>query len=461
MFRRRTGQAGHQTPTEVLGEVGTTSGDLLLLDFGLLRLWSADRPPVLEEGTAEPRVVEAANAAGDHEIVGPDAAAVARMVDLAAVKGRFGFDLPEAGAAFLRDAVAGICTREGLRAEVSPVDRMPHLVRLDRLLAASPGGAEVPFHGMWGVAVRGVPSDRALPVLGQRMDAGGPDAGRWRSVWVHCGGGTAVDAIEAGYVLVDEARLLFADPQVLGGWRTNEPVDGLADVVFWGRDEIAAAERLGAAPIDDGGDKPIFGWLDQPLDEATALVERVEALRADGLRFAVDIRPHDDHHRLLAQARRAPTGSGAIDVAGQTVTGFFTSWGDGAFPVYRDVAADGSLVRVRVELGAPEIVARTRRFEELWSGELSKLALVSTRITREGAPIGWLYREPPDREGDSGWRLLAGDESDEYADDPDHIVVLPLREVLERHPDIERLLSTAPPAAFTRDASGSYHRDER
>lgn len=437
----------------------TGSGDLLLLDFGLLRLWSADRPPVLEEGVAEPEVVEAANAAGDYEIVGPDAAAVAGLVDLAAVKGRFGFDLPQAGAAHLRDAVAAICAREGLRAEVAPVDRMSHLERLGRLLAASPGGAEVPFHGMWGVAVRGLPTGRALPVLGQRMDPAGPDAGRWRSVWVQCGDATAVDAMEAGHVLVDEARLLFADPQALGGWRTNEPVDGLADVVFWGRDEAAIAERSGAQPVDDGGDEPIFGWLDRPLVEAVELVERVEALRADGLRFAVDIRPHDDHHRMLAQARRAPTGSGTIEVAGQAVTGLFTTWGDGAFPVYRDVAADGSLVRVRVELGAPDIVARTRRFEELWSGELSKLALVSTRITREGAPIGWLYREAPDRDDDSGWRILAGDESDESADDPENIVVLPLREVLERHPDIEPLLSTAPPAAFGRNASGTFDRE--
>lgn len=261
-------------------------------------------------------------------------------------------------------------------------------------------------------------------------------------------------------MLVDEARLLFADPQVLGHWRANEPADGLADVVFWGRDETAAAEQTGASTVDDGGDTPIYGWVDRPLVEAVELLQRLEALQADGLRFATDFRPHDDHHRILGQARRTYTGSGVIDVAGQPVTGFFTSWGDGAFPVFCDQAADGSLVRVRVELGAPEIVSRTRRFEEMWFGELAKLALVSTRVTREGAAIGWLYREAPDRDDDSGWRILAGEESDEYTDDPSNVVALPLREVIRHHPDIEPFLTSPFPTAFTRDTSGTFHRDD-
>lgn len=32
------------------------------------------------------------------------------------------------------------------------------------------------------------------------------------------------------------------------------------------------------------------------------------------------------------------------------MTGWFT-WGDGVFPVFRDLAADGSLLLLRVELG--------------------------------------------------------------------------------------------------------------
>ena len=38
-------------------------------------------------------------------------------------------------------------------------------------------------------------------------------------------------------------------------------------------------------------------------------------------------------------------------------------WGDGASPVFRDSSSDGKLSSVRVELGVPEIVSRTRGFE--------------------------------------------------------------------------------------------------
>lgn len=60
---------------------------------------------------AEPEVVERANAARDYEIVGPDAAAVAGLIDLATVKGRYAFDLPDA--THMVAAVAELCAREG------------------------------------------------------------------------------------------------------------------------------------------------------------------------------------------------------------------------------------------------------------------------------------------------------------------------------------------------------------
>ena len=38
-------------------------------------------------------------------------------------------------------------------------------------------------------------------------------------------------------------------------------------------------------------------------------------------------------------------------------------------------------------------------------------------ITVDGHPVGFMYREDPDNEIDSGWRFLAGFESEEYMDD--------------------------------------------
>jgi hypothetical protein len=40
-----------------------------------------------------------------------------------------------------------------------------------------------------------------------------------------------------------------------------------------------------------------------------------------------------------------------------------TSWGDGLYPVYRDLDARGRLVRVRIDLGNEQIVARQRELE--------------------------------------------------------------------------------------------------
>lgn len=445
-----------QHPTEDLGVVRSQNGDLLLLDFGLLRMWSGDEAPVLDDRVGGPELAARANAAVDLEIVGPDAAEVAQRLDLAAVKGRYAFDSPS-DSTLIQDRVSAVCAAEGLQASVRRIDRTPHHERVRRLLDEDPYGVEVPFHGVWGVAIRGVPSGRPLRVRGRRMDPEGDDAGRWESVWVECDPGPPVTTVPAGYVLVDEARLMFADPTALSSWVSDRSLDGRADLVLWGRDAEAVAEDVGARLLPATGDQVTFGWMDLPVDEAESKARQLAGVRTNSdATFAVDFRPHDDHHRLLTLAWASDTGAASVTSGGLDVTGFFTSWGDGAFPVFRDLAADGSICRFRVELGAPEIVQRTRRLEELWFGALSKVAIVSARVCRDGRPVGWLYREPVDRESDSGWRVLSGDETDEYLDDPDNAELLPLRELLGSDPDLEELFAEPAPAAFERQPDGRF-----
>jgi hypothetical protein len=45
----------------------------------------------------------------------------------------------------------------------------------------------------------------------------------------------------------------------------------------------------------------------------------------------------------------------------------------------------------------------------------------SDRITVDGLKVGYMYREEPDNEDDSGWRFFSGDESDEYTNQQDNI----------------------------------------
>jgi hypothetical protein len=415
---------------ELLGTASFPSGDVLLIDFGLLRLWSGDRVPDLGPET-------------DFEIAGPDAREVAAALDLARVKGRYAFDLEDGGPVAAK--VAEVCRTTGLDATLRATPRMAHHTRVRRLLDDFPEGAEVPFPGGWAVAVRGVPAGRELRVLGERMDPDGPDTGNWHSVWVECAEGAPAKTVECGYVLVDEARLMFTDPTALNGWRNDEPLDGLYDLVFWGADGPAVADRVEASTVDDDG---VFGWTGLTRDEVVSRHGELQSLGE--LRFRFDVRPHDDHYRVLQQMYRSPTESGSIEVGGATMTGWFTSWGDGAFPVFRDLAADGTLLRVRVELGAPEIVRRQRRLEELWFGDLAKMALVSARVAREGAPVRWLHRDAPDNDQDSGWRVFAGDETQDYVDDAANCQVMPLRELIRADPGLEDLFVHPAPAAFER-----------
>jgi hypothetical protein len=419
---------------EELGAVTAPAGELVLIDFGLLGWWAT--------GPAD-------GAAVDMEIFGDDAVAAGRATDLAAVAGRYVLDVPVGAVDEMRERVTSRCRELGFRVRVEPVRRLTNRTRVARLLDDSPDGVEVPFGGPWAVAVRGLPADRPLPVRGIRMPDDGPDRGRWQSVWVEVDERAPARTEDVGYVLVDEARLAFADPDALTAWRTGDPVDGLADLAFWGRDAEVLAARIGAGRLDDG----TYGWKDLPVDEA---VSKARGLEARELRFAHEVRPHDDHYRLLSLARKARTGSASIGIGERQVCGFFTSWGDGAFPVRRDVAADGTLCRLRVELGAPEIVARQRALDDRWFGELSRLALVSRRVVADGAPIRWMYRGAPDNPDDSGWRIFAGDESDAYVDDPGNVAVVPLRDLVTRDPAIEALVRTPAPAAFERDAEGTF-----
>ncbi len=46
--------------------------------------------------------------------------------------------------------------------------------------------------------------------------------------------------------------------------------------------------------------------------------------------------------------------------------------------------------------------------------------LASDKITVDGMPVGYMYREEPEEEMDSGWRYLSGTEEQDYVDNPDN-----------------------------------------
>jgi hypothetical protein len=79
--------------------------------------------------------------------------------------------------------------------------------------------------------------------------------------------------------------------------------------------------------------------------------------------------------------------------------------------------------------------------------------IASDRITVDGAHVGFMYREAPDNEIDSGWRFFSGDESQEYADDPEHFAIYDVNTIANYDPSIVGLLDTPVGCAFERDTS--------
>jgi hypothetical protein len=71
-------------------------------------------------------------------------------------------------------------------------------------------------------------------------------------------------------------------------------------------------------------------------------------------------------------------------------------------------------------------------------------------ITRQGRPVGFMYRDRPDNEQDSGWRFMAGTEDQDYMDDPDNHGVYDVNTIANYDPGIIPHLDAPAGAAFER-----------
>eukprot|EP00300_Choanocystis_sp_HF-7_P029300 c35966_g1_i1.p1 GENE.c35966_g1_i1~~c35966_g1_i1.p1 ORF type:complete len:368 (+),score=63.72 c35966_g1_i1:69-1106(+) len=342
---------------EVLGEVLAPSGTVLVIDAGLLDLWCHDRPPVLPDGLMPPEATAAANDAVDYRAEGADAATACQRFD------RSMYDIPRAGCqrheALFAAAAAGLDARL-----IAQERRVPHLERARAALRGGQGGGgEFTMHGVRVVAVQTAGGAGPLRVIGERCGVE-PYARCWKWVALEVAPGEAVASVCAGTVAVDKARLMFVDLDAVGSWEHHQPTDGLADFVFWGRDAAAAAARFGAPELRD--EAGVFGFLDLTLKQVVQVGGEIEAaVDAGKYRMRTDFRPHSHHYHILKQMRSTATESGSIELAGSRTCAFFTTWGDGFFPVFRDFDASGALLRVRIELGTAAAVENMARVNGL------------------------------------------------------------------------------------------------
>jgi hypothetical protein len=87
--------------------------------------------------------------------------------------------------------------------------------------------------------------------------------------------------------------------------------------------------------------------------------------------------------------------------------------------------------------------------------------IATDMITVEGLKVGFMYRERPDNDIDSGWRFMAGHESREYMDNPDNHGIYDVNSIANYDPDIIRYLDARFGSAFERNReSGRFQEVE-
>ena len=313
----------------------------MIIDGGYLGIWSGDRSPGQVDpallGIDDPTTAADIRGAVDFEAVGPDAGAALAYLEHRQ-PGQSLYDVPASSAEAFVQAFETLAQDGGLDATLRAIQRVPHRARVR---ATGAGGGFQAF-GVPVVAVRGLPADRPLWVeaVGESIDV------------ILSNAPVATTAL-LGTVGVDWARLAFADADALSHWEHSDAIDGLADVVFWGRSQEPAAQAQGAPRIGTPGESGTYGWTDLPLPEAVAKAQAVLAWSEaePDRKLMVDFRPHSHHWQVMAQVRASATDSGVVEVAGARILFVALSQGDGSYPVHADRDAAGDLVAVRVAVG--------------------------------------------------------------------------------------------------------------
>lgn len=96
--------------------------------------------------------------------------------------------------------------------------------------------------------------------------------------------------------------------------------------------------------------------------------------------------------------------------------------------------------------------------------ESSDGCIATDRITVDGLPVVYMYREKPEDGAwfggyDSGWRFTAGDESDEYMQTVENSGIYKLNTICQYDPDIVPLLHAPYGTAYIRDENGVFQEE--
>ncbi|MBS2011781.1 MAG: hypothetical protein JST00_02610 [Deltaproteobacteria bacterium] len=326
-----------------LGTVTLPSGKLAIVDMGALGQWSHDAPHHADLSGSSWAGVAGKERDDYMDLVftGPDAKkAFARFVTEHGAEYLFDVEQPAADEA--RTRFAAIASAEGLSAQLerSP-QRIGHGARIRMLEEAGLPFGELGFAHVNVVCVFGLPKDREMKVVGKHNDDG-----QWEHVSLVCKETPPVTKQRIGSASVEEARLLFADAEALRAWDHERSIDGLRDFVFWGGYEDAIAARVGAGLAYEG--EEYYGWVDLPPGVLPPHFVGIVVGAMEQRTLSVEMRMHSSHHAILRGAWTSPNEAGTATIGGAKMCGFFSSVGDGVFPVELERDEAGDICRVTI-----------------------------------------------------------------------------------------------------------------
>lgn len=95
------------------------------------------------------------------------------------------------------------------------------------------------------------------------------------------------------------------------------------------------------------------------------------------------------------------------------------------------------------------------KFAQALSTALGR-CIATKAVSEEGNPVGFMYRESPVFENDSGWRFFTGDETDEYTDNPDNFTVYSVSDITKTNPAVSEFINHPEGSAWELDDNGEF-----
>ncbi len=87
--------------------------------------------------------------------------------------------------------------------------------------------------------------------------------------------------------------------------------------------------------------------------------------------------------------------------------------------------------------------------------------LLQIKLQLRAVKFGYMYRENPSNNMDSGWRFFEGSETDEYLNNPNNSHIYKLNTICNYDKDIIEFLNAQYGVAYVRDENGNFIEDKQ